>query len=191
MLGLAPPDRVTWALENVLVAIGLPLLVLSWYRFRLSASSYVLILVFLAVHEIGSHYTYSLVPYDRWFETLTGNSLNSLLSWERNHFDRAVHFLFGLLLTFPIFELTSRADSRETLWSYLLPVLLLLSGSALYELLEWTAAMVFAEDMGIAYVGAQGDVWDSHRDMALAGAGSVAAMIATALHRRFSVSGKR
>lgn len=176
LLGIAPLDRVTWALENLLVLVGVLLLVISWRRFPLSSPSYGLILAFLAVHEVGSHYTYSQVPYDEWCRSITGSSLNEILSWERNHFDRAVHLLWGLLLAWPIRELALRAGQPGRIWSHVLPILLTLAASALYELVEWSAASLFAPEIGLAYVGAQGDVWDSHRDMALAGFGALLTM---------------
>jgi putative membrane protein len=170
-------DRKDWFLENILVAVTLIGLVATARKFPLSRISYTLIFAFLAVHEIGSHYTYAEVPYDRWFMALTGTSLNGLLGWERNNFDRIVHFLFGLLLAYPIREFYFRVAQAEGFWSYFLPLDVTMSTSMLYELVEWGVAEVVGGDLGMAYLGTQGDIWDAHKDMALASLGGLLAML--------------
>jgi len=90
-LAIRPRYRGDWAVENVLLAVGIVVLAVSFRRLPLSCPSYILIFVFLSLHQVGAHYTYSEVPYDRWFQALTGDSLNRLLGWRRNHFDRFVH----------------------------------------------------------------------------------------------------
>src|SRR5262245_28420229 len=87
-----PRDRPTWFLENALVAAAVVALALSHRRLLFSRISYTLIFLFLCLHEIGSHYTYAFVPYDAWFTKLTGRTLNSMVGWERNNFDRVLHF---------------------------------------------------------------------------------------------------
>jgi putative membrane protein len=179
-LALNPADRWIWALENVPVVIGIAVLALTYRRFHFSRLSYTLIFVFLLFHEVGSHYTYTLVPYDAWFEAATGRTLNSLFGWERNHYDRLVHFLYGLLLTYPVREIFLRIANARGFWGYLLPVGFTMSTSLLYEEIEWAVVMVFGGDVGMAYLGIQGDVWDSHKDALLATIGSVMAMFVTA-----------
>jgi putative membrane protein len=129
---------------------------------------------------VGSHYTYSLVPYDRWFELLTGRTLGSLLGWQRNNFDRVVHFAYGLLLAYPIREVFLRVANVKGFWGYFLPLDLTMSTSMIYELIEWFAAEFFGGDLGAAYLGTQGDVWDAHKDMLLASCGAIVAMAVTA-----------
>jgi len=146
-----------------------------------SRVSYTLIFLFLCLHTVGAHYTYSLVPYDDWWRALTGRSLNSLLGWERNNFDRVVHFSYGLLLAYPIREIFLRVAEVRGFWAYFLPMDVTLSTSALYELIEWGAAEFFGGDLGAAYLGTQGDIWDAQKDMALAALGAVIAMAITAL----------
>lgn len=181
-LGLAinPADREAWMLENaLLVALGLGLWA-SHRKFLFSRVSYTLIFLFLCLHSVGSHYTYSLVPYDEWWKALTGETFNSLFGWERNHFDRLVHFCYGLLLAYPIREIFLRVAEVRGFWGYFLPLDFTLSTSAIYELIEWAAAAYFGGELGMAYLGTQGDVWDAHKDMALAGAGATLAMLMTA-----------
>jgi putative membrane protein len=148
--------------------------------FPLSRVSYALIFVFLCLHTIGAHYTYAEVPYDAWFERLTGNSFNSVVGWQRNNFDRVVHFSYGLLLAYPIREMFLRIGNMRGFWGYFLPLDLTMSTSMLYELIEWAAAEYFGGNLGMAYLGTQGDVWDAHKDMALASAGALLSMCVTA-----------
>ena len=147
----------------------------------LSRLSYTLIFLFLCLHAVGSHYTYSEVPYDAWIKALTGRSLNEAMGWERNHFDRLVHFLYGLLLAYPMRELFLRVANARGFWGYFLPLDMTLATSAIYELVEWAAAEIFGGDLGAAYLGTQGDIWDAQRDMALASIGALIAMLLTAL----------
>jgi putative membrane protein len=175
-LGVAPVSRGTWAAENALVVALVAVLLATRRRFPLSDVSYVLILLFLALHEIGSHYTYSLVPYDAWSQRFLGFSLDRALGFERNHFDRAIHFFYGLLLAYPIREVFLRIANVRGFWGYFLPLDLTMSTSMIYELIEWGFAAVFGGDVGPAYLGTQGDEWDAHKDMALASLGAVIAM---------------
>lgn len=178
-LAVDPHDRRDWALENVLVLAFALFLVLTCRRFPLSRISYTLVFLFLFLHEIGAHYTYAEVPYDAWLQSLSGHSLNQALGWERNNFDRIVHFSYGLLLAYPIRELYFRVADASGVWGYFLPLDFTMSTSMLFELFEWAAAEFFGGDRGVAYLGTQGDVWDAHKDMALASLGTLLAMLIT------------
>lgn len=184
-LGIRPWYRDDWLLENVLTVVGLAILVLSYRRMPLSRLSYTLIFVFLVLHEVGSHYTYSKVPYDAWFERLTGEPLSPRLGLTRNHYDRLVHFAYGLLMAYPFRELFVRVAEARGFWGYFLPLDVVLSSSLAYELIEWGAASIMAnEELGQAYLGMQGDVWDAHKDMLLAAAGAVLALVVIAAVQR-------
>jgi putative membrane protein len=180
-LALEPRYRDDWALENALVALLVVAIAASHRKLLLSRLSYTLIFLFLCVHEVGAHYTYAEVPYDAWMQALTGRSLNQAMGWERNHFDRLAHFLYGLLVAYPLREFFLRVADARGFWGYFLPFDVTVSSSALFELIEWGAAEVFGGELGAAYLGTQGDPWDAHRDMALASAGALIAMLATAL----------
>ncbi len=169
-----------WVLENVLTISFILLLSFTRDRFRFSNVSYFLIFVFLCLHTIGSHYTYAEVPYDNWTRTL-GFSMNELLGFERNQFDRLVHFLFGFLLCYPVRETFMRIVQAKGAWSYYLPIELVMSLSMLYELIEWLVAMTFGGELGMAYLGTQGDVWDAHKDMGLASCGAALGMLIVAI----------
>lgn len=180
MLALAPHDRSDWALENVLV-LGFAVGIAASYRhFTFSRISYTLIFLFLCLHAVGAHYTYSEVPYNDWWRAVTGQSFNDMLGWERNHFDRLVHFSYGLLFAYPLREVFLRIAQARGFWGYFLPLDFTLATSAVFELFEWGAAALFGGDLGVAYLGTQGDVWDAHKDMLLAGCGATLAMLITA-----------
>ena len=169
-----------WFLENALAVLLVVLLLATARRFPFSRLSYTLIFVFLSFHELGAHYTYAEVPYREWFPFLACT--------ERNHYDRLVHFLFGFLFAYPIREVFLRIARVRGFWAYYLPLDVAMALSMLYELVEWAAAELFGGELGMAYLGTQGDVWDAHKDMALASLGALLAMIVTALvNRRMGV----
>lgn len=170
---LHPDD---WLLENVLVFIFVPALVLTYKRFPLSDLSYVLITVFMILHSIGTHYTYAEVPFGFW--------LQEQFDLSRNHYDRIVHFSFGLLMAYPIREVFLRVAHTKGIWAYYLPLDVTLAFSALYEIIEWLATMVTNPELGAAYLGTQGDQWDAQKDMGLAGLGALICMVVTAAVRQ-------
>jgi len=181
ILSISPHDRSDWMLENFLVVIFAIIMVLSYRKFPLSRISYTLIFIFMILHEIGAHYTYALVPYDELLMSYFNFSLNEFMGWERNHFDRLVHFMYGLLLAYPVKELYCRVAKAEGFWGYFFPLELTMAASMTYELIEWGASVVFGGDLGMAYLGTQGDIWDAHKDMALASLGALIAMTITLL----------
>ena len=103
-----------------------------------------------------------------------------MIGWERNNYDRVLHFLYGFLFAYPIREIFLRVANVRGFWGYFLPLDLTMSSSMLYELIEWLAVGVFGGELGMAYLGTQGDIWDAHKDMALASLGALLAMSITA-----------
>ena len=175
---IAPWDRQTWLLENLLVLAAVALLAATQRRFVFSNLSYLLIAVFLSLHVVGSHFTYSAVPLGAWVQEALG--------LERNHYDRVVHLSFGLFLAYPFREVVLRVVHVHRVWSYVIPVLSILAMSSAYEILESWAALTVNPEVGIAFVGAQGDVWDGQKDMTLALGGALFAMLLCAGLRRLS-----
>src|SRR5690242_10567262 len=110
-LAIGPLERSAWLLENAMSVAAVVFLAACHRRLLLSRLSYTLIFVFLCLHELGAHYTYAKVPYDAWFQALFGRAFNSLVGWERNNFDRVVHFAYGLFLAYPIREVFLRVVS--------------------------------------------------------------------------------
>jgi len=186
LLAIDPVERAAWAMENSVAVAGIAAIAAVHRRLLLSRVSYTLIFVFACLHLLGAHYTYSKVPYDAWFESLTGSTFNSLVGWERNNFDRVVHFLYGLCLAYPIREVFLRVVNVRGFWGYFLPLDLTMSSSMLFELLEWATVVVFSSDLSQSYLGTQGDEWDAHKDMALASLGALITMCITgAVNWRF------
>ncbi len=181
-LAISPWYRQDWALENVLVLVAVPVLAWGWRRMPLTRLSYACLFAFGLLHEIGAHYTYSEVPYDAFFQRAFGVSPDAVLGLQRNSFDRAVHFLYGVLVTPACIELLDRVAPPRGIWRYLLPVSFIMSHSLLFEMFEWLAALVFGGDLGQAYLGTQGDVWDAQKDMLMATLG--AALMVAVLGRR-------
>ena len=179
-LAIHPLNRSPWVLENTLVLAAVAFLAMYHRRLLFSRISYTLIFIFMCLHQVGAHYTYSEVPYDEWFQKLSGRSFNSLVGWERNNFDRITHFSYGLLLAYPVREIFLRVVNVRGFRGYFLPLDLTMSTSMLFELLEWAVCAVFGGDLGQSYLGTQGDEWDAHKDMALASLGAVIAMTFTA-----------
>lgn len=175
-LAIAPRYRQDWLLENVLVLVALPLLVASYRRLRFTNASYLALFAFFLLHEIGAHYTYSEVPYDAWLAAHVGFSPNHYFGWTRNEYDRFVHAMYGLLLTPVADELFAARAPPRGIWRWILPVSFIMSHSLIYELVEWFAAVRFGGNLGMAYLGSQGDPWDAQRDMLMASLGSVLAM---------------
>jgi putative membrane protein len=175
-LAINPYNREDWALENVLVFVSAIIMIISYNKFPLSKVSYTLIFIFMSLHEIGAHYTYAKVPYDIFLLSNFDFSINEYMGWERNNFDRLGHFFYGLLLVYPIKELYCRVANTSGFWAYFLPLELIMASSMMFELFEWGAAEIFGGELGIAYLGTQGDVWDAHKDMFLATLGVLLAM---------------
>lgn len=176
VLAIAPVDRATWWLENVLIFVGVAILIVTRKVLPLSLASCVLLFGFLTIHAVGAHYTYSLVPIDE---------VTNWLGSSRNHYDRVVHFFYGLCLVLPLRELLMLHAKLRGFWSYFLSLDLVMSTSLLYEMLEWAAAIVFGGGLGATFLGTQGDEWDAHKDMLMAAVGGlVAALTIWWLNRR-------
>jgi len=166
-----------WWLENGLVFLFVGALVATYRWLPLSDLSYLLICVYLALHEWGAHHMYANVPVGEWVK----QAFHTL----RNDYDRVVHFAFGLLLSYPQREILMRRlklSSGSAAW---LTVWLMLGYGAMYEEIEAIAAVTLSPDAGDAFLGLQGDPWDTHKDMFMGFLGAVLAMaITTALARR-------
>lgn len=162
---IAPYDRFDWFLENLLVVALVVFLVAIDRRYRLSAPSYVLLLVFLTLHAIGAHYTYSEAPVGYWMQDLFG--------FTRNHFDRVVHFSFGVLVSMPIRDLIMRTAHVGPGAAYVFTFTAVATFSAIYEIMEWLTAEIVSPEAAMAYLGTQGDVFDAQKDASLAGLGAI------------------
>lgn len=163
-------------LENVLTITFVGILVGTYRRLALSELSYALIFAFLALHEWGAQYKYSDVPLGEWMKPALGAT--------RNHYDRVMHFSYGLLLAYPMQEWFVRSAGVRGGFRYFFPVQFTLACSAVYEILEALMASILSPQRGEEFVGMQGDIWDSQQDMFMAAFGAVVAMAVVAQVRR-------
>jgi putative membrane protein len=176
LTGYRPEKVFDWWLENIAALSFVAVLALTYRRLPLSNLSYLLIFVYLSMHEWGAEYKYSDVPLGEW--------MKPWLDTTRNHYDRVMHFSYGLLLSYPMQEWFMRVVGVTSNWRYLLPVESTLAFSASYEMAEAFMASILTPERGEEFVGMQGDMWDSQKDMFMAGLGAVTAMIVIALIRR-------
>jgi putative membrane protein len=181
-LAINPVFRKDWLLENIIVFVAVPLFVLTARRLRFSDFAYTCLFAFFVLHAIGAHFTYSLVPYADWWQALGGGAPEG-----RNHYDRFVHFIYGLLVTPAAVEVFAHYGRYSRPWAFLMPWMFMAGHSVIYELVEFAAAIAFGGDLGQAYLGTQGDVWDSQKDMALALAGATLALVLLAARGRLPV----
>ena len=166
-----------WALENLLVLLFVGLLVATYRQLQLSELSYLLICLYLCMHEWGAHHMYANVPMGEW--------MKAAFHTVRNDYDRVCHFAFGLLLAYPEREILMRKARLNGAWALWLPVLASLGFGAAYEILEAIAANLSSPEVGDAFLGLQGDPWDTHKDMFMGFAGALVAMSTVACIESF------
>ncbi len=171
---VAPLDRFDWWLENLLVFLTVPAVVVSYRWFRFSDLSYAFLFVFVSLHVIGSHWSYARVPWPHW----------RTMGFDRNEYDRVVHFAYGLLLTYPAAEVFRRAGWGSGWRGGLLALQFILATAAIYEILEWATAMIVNPKLADAFLGQQGDSFDAVEDIALGGLGAVVLLAGWALVAR-------
>lgn len=176
IMAIDPYDRHDWLLENLLVFAYAALLIVTYGRLRFSNLSYLLFAIFMTLHLIGAHYTYSETPLGYWAQ--------DWFDLERNHYDRAVHFAYGLLIAYPFREPLIRAGGIGVRWSYFVAINMVLAFSAFFEVIEAIIAEIVSPELGAAYLGTQGDIWDAQKDMFLAFLGAVIAMLITRASRK-------
>ena len=169
-------NRANWITENALTILFVGGLAISHRRFKFSDLSYTLMFVYILLHIYGAMYTYAENPLGYW--------LANVLDWQRNHYDRIVHFSFGFMLAYPMRDYFTNHFHWPRWVCWTLPVEITMSFSAAYELIEWAVADVFFPAQGAAYLGSQGDVWDAQKDMGLAFSGAVLAMLIASTVKR-------
>jgi putative membrane protein len=179
-LSLSPVDEQHRALASMLPGMLVAGLVATHRVFLLSHGSYVLITLFLTLHTIGAHDTYAQVPFGDW--------LARTFEQSRNLFDWIVHCCFGLLLTSPLREVFLRLTNAGWGLAMYLSVMTPLGLSGLWEVLESWVARIVSPQVGVAYQGAQSDIWDASQDMTAVCTGAV---IATALTVRAARTASR
>ena len=164
IMAINPKYPQDWLLENVLIFIFFPFILWMDKKHNYTLLSLILLLIFTSLHSLGSHYTYAEMEHF--------NAITHFFGFERNHFDRFVHFLFGLLTFRMLFEMiASSTNTVKTALVFTFTMIVFIS--TVYELLEWLAAVILHPELGMAFLGTQGDVWDAHKDTALAMLGAL------------------
>lgn len=167
--GIGVADRTTWVLEVFPVVVAVPILVATARRFPLTPLAYRLIFVHALILMLGGHYTYAKVPLGFWVQDAFGLA--------RNHYDRLGHFAQGFVPAILAREILLRLSPLVPgKWLFFLVTCVCLSVSACYELVEWAAAVIGGESAE-AFLGTQGDVWDTQSDMLMALLGALSAQL--------------
>jgi putative membrane protein len=167
--GVAPHDRFTWLLEVAPVLIGVPVLLATGRRFPLTPLLYTMLAVHACILMVGGKYTYAEVPAGFW--------VSEALGLARNHYDRLGHFAQGFIPAILAREILVRTSPlRGSRWLPFVVVAFCLAFSAFYEMIEWWTA-VLAGASSTAFLGTQGDVWDTQWDMFLALIGAASALL--------------
>lgn len=170
-----PRELILQHVPTVLAVVGL---YLTEKRFRLSRISFLCLVLFLWLHIVGARWIYSFVPYDDWTEWLFGIRISDEFGWQRNHYDRFVHFASGVLGVPPSAEALRRLGGMAPAGAALMAISVVLSLGAVYEILEWQIAVTLSPQQAEAYNGQQGDRWDPQKDLALAGLGAIISAVA-------------
>lgn len=175
--GIGPADRTTWWLEIFPILIAVPVLLATRRRFPLTPLVYRLIFVHALILMLGGHYTYAKVPLGFWMQDVFG--------FARNHYDRIGHFAQGFVPAIVAREiLLRRSPLTRGRWLFTIVTALCLAISACYEFVEWWAAVIGGSGAD-AFLGTQGDVWDTQWDMFMALVGATSALlILSRLHDR-------
>ena len=167
--GISPHDRATWVMEVFPIFVAVPVLLLTFREFPLTPLAYVLIFMHALILMLGGHYTYARVPLGFWVQ--------DLLELGRNHYDRLGHFAQGFVPAILVREvLLRRSPLVRGKWLFVLVTACCLAVSACYEFIEWWAALIGGASAE-AFLGTQGDVWDTQWDMFLAFIGAIVAQL--------------
>ena len=164
-----PHDYFTWILEVFPAIIGAGVLAFTYRRFKCTTLVYILIALHMIILMVGGHYTYAEVPIGNW--------IRDQFELSRNHYDRLGHFAQGFVPAMIAREVLLRLRVvKRGAWLNTFVISICLAFSSLYELLEWTVSALTGS-AGDAFLGTQGDVFDTQKDMAMALAGAIVALV--------------
>jgi putative membrane protein len=173
-----PAGRTNWLLEVGPGLAGIIVLIGLYRRFPMSHMVYFFVFLHMFILIYGGYYTYAETPLGNWAKEVFGFS--------RNHYDRVGHVALGVFPAFIIREVLLRnTPLRRGGWLYFIVISVVLAVAAFWELLEWWVTLLVASDVGSAFLGSQGDIWDAQWDMLLALIGAMVALpILSRLHDR-------
>lgn len=166
-----PASWEIWFLEISPVILGICAIVYVEWKIGLSTASVILLGIYLLLPLFTAHYGVAHVPI--------GEIISDLFGYSRNVYDRVLHLSFGLFLFYPMRDVYIRIAKKGGVWSYIIPAAFIFALSALYEVGEWLAAIYVDPAAGVTFLGAQGDFWDTQKDMAIAGLGMLIAVFVT------------
>ncbi len=161
-----PVNRLHWAFDNILVFLVVPAgIFIKGTHAELSVLSFALPMIYASLHLIGAHYSYVAVPF--------GTKIGSWFSAARNNYDRVVHFSWGFLFTYPFFDLYGLLLPVPKPWVYVFTFASIVAVAAIYEIFEWIGAEIFGRGEPSRFLGFQGDIWDTQKDIMVAVIGSL------------------
>jgi putative membrane protein len=175
---ISPLSKGNWLLEMIPVFFFIPLTIYLGMRYLLSDLSYTLICLYMIMLVLQAHYGVGYVPM--------GMKLAPWFGTERNVFDRITHFFSGLLLFYPLYEMTKQSIGKRDLLDYLLPAAVIMGVGAVYEIAEWLAFEFSGPRLSFLFIGAQDDFYDTPKDMAMSLAGIIIAVVVIAAENKFS-----
>lgn len=158
-----------WMIENILVVLFIPTLILTRKWHRLSDCSYACLFLFLMLHLYGAYYAYTANAFGEW--------LKAQYHLWRDPYDRIVHFSFGLLIAYPAREILINRFKMSGRATWLYPIEIAFSLGTVFEMIEWAVAAFTDSATGDTYVATQGDVWDAHKDIMMAAIGATICML--------------
>lgn len=171
---IRPASWLDMLFEHLPTAVTLAVLICYGIRRPLSDFSYVCLFVFMLLHILGAHYLYSNVPYDDWARTVFGRDITGTFNLGRNHYDRFVHLMWGVLLMPPVADMAVRfGATKRGFWAALFALGFTALGGTIYEILEWLLTLVASPEAAENYNGQQGDMFDAQKDLTLNLAGAV------------------
>lgn len=158
-LALFPVDRKAWLLENGVLLLFIIALMILYRTYKFSNLSYFFITIFCILHMIGAHYAYKNTPIDIW--------IKPIFDTKRSVYDWLVHFAYGLLIAYPIREFIAAFMRLQSFWLYTITFSIIMGSSALFEIAEMCVVVVADPKLAEEYLGLQGDLMDTQKDMAM------------------------
>lgn len=178
LASIHPLDPAAYLMHQAGTVVGVMILMWLTQIGKVSKVGFALTIGFILIHVLGAHYLYSFVPYNEWSKQYLGWDMDGYFGWSRNMYDRLVHFSYGLLLyriMMDVFSTWFTASPRGRV--SLLVIQFVMASSVFYEFIEWWIAMGMSPEAAESYNGQQGDMWDAHKDMALATLGAMMAWV--------------
>lgn len=169
---IAPRWPFEQALHSSLTVVGLIWLIVHDRRWPMTVGAFALVCGFITLHCVGARWLYSNVPYEQWLQSLLGWSPGAAFGWQRNHFDRLIHLLYGLCFAPAVFNWLRQRWPLNPRQAFAIMLMLIMCSSLIYEWLEWAIALGLSPEAAESYNGQQGDIWDAHADMLLATIGA-------------------